>query len=56
MALFEDFTVNSNFEAQNLSALITGTPGLHWISILDPGIAGRHGMHRGQVDPTRAAR
>ena len=36
---YQDFTVDEAFNPPEFKAWITGTPGLHWVPILDPGIA-----------------
>jgi alpha-glucosidase len=36
---FKDFTISDKFQPERLKALLKSKPGLHWIPILDPGIA-----------------
>ena len=36
---FKDFTINDKFQPEKMKQLLESKPGLHWVPILDPGIA-----------------
>lgn len=35
---YQIFTISPDYQPQNFSAFIKGTPGLHWVPIIDPGV------------------
>eukprot|EP00331_Platyophrya_macrostoma_P015552 CAMPEP_0176461894 /NCGR_PEP_ID=MMETSP0127-20121128/34928_1 /TAXON_ID=938130 /ORGANISM="Platyophrya macrostoma, Strain WH" /LENGTH=876 /DNA_ID=CAMNT_0017853677 /DNA_START=14 /DNA_END=2644 /DNA_ORIENTATION=- len=39
MSNYQDFTVSSDFDPENFTNWLQSSPGLHWVPILDPGIA-----------------